>query len=402
MRNALALAALALWGCGTATPAPCAHALDCAAGTTCIDGACTPTVACATSRACPGLVCDLTRGACVECVTRSDCFDGADCVGGVCEPPLACAGARDCSIGLVCDTARGLCVMCNTDVDCRAGEACRADHTCGAALDASRPDAGAIDGGARDTGIDAPEPDAFVPGDAGHVDANVDAFAPDASPGPCDPRASPDLWGWYVGDLGVTSDPSGFTWADQGPGHNDLTGPPAVTVVGAPNGHSAVALSSGSLGVACTSCPAWDARQPLVVAVAYQMRAPAMGTIWSRGAGVRSIAALTHPTDTAYDVVFAGDMGGVPAALSIAGAYEVLVFYADGAGRVDVLVNTHLAFTRDTPITHAFFVDGALSMGPFEGTIAEMVVLHPVDGSVPATDPRCVMAYLMSRYGISP
>src|SRR5690348_5706051 len=73
-------------------------------------------VACTTDRQCSGagLVCDLVRGACVECVSAIDCASSQACRAGSCLTVVPCTSSRMCP-GQVCDPMLHYCVDCVTD-----------------------------------------------------------------------------------------------------------------------------------------------------------------------------------------------------------------------------------------------------------------------------------------------
>ena len=75
----------------------------------CRDHACVTVTPCTSSVMCPGLVCDVTLGYCVECLTDADCPGDEVCDDSACEaPPTACTSDRMCStMGEVCDLAAG-------------------------------------------------------------------------------------------------------------------------------------------------------------------------------------------------------------------------------------------------------------------------------------------------------
>lgn len=94
--------------------------LDAQADATRVDGGLT---SCTSSRQCPGQVCNLTRGVCVDCNVEGDCPMTQTCRDNLCvDRPRPCTTSRQCSdLALVCDTAQGVCVECVADTDCLAG-----------------------------------------------------------------------------------------------------------------------------------------------------------------------------------------------------------------------------------------------------------------------------------------
>ena len=89
-------------------------------------------VACASSRMCPGQVCDVTLGRCVDCVAHLGCTGGLVCTRNRCAPPpTPCRSDRECgAFNQVCDASRGQCVDCISDVDCPGGQFCTAERAC--------------------------------------------------------------------------------------------------------------------------------------------------------------------------------------------------------------------------------------------------------------------------------
>lgn len=132
-RRRWGLAALALWACDDARPAPdikCARAADCPGGLLCLDGRCVQPTPCSTNaECCPDAEC--RAGGCVPLDAR--CMDDAGCVGelacvdGQCQRP-ACDGA----------CAAGECIAghCFVEPPCRGQ--CAADEACFGHLDVCR------------------------------------------------------------------------------------------------------------------------------------------------------------------------------------------------------------------------------------------------------------------------
>ena len=117
---------------GVAAPQPltCNVDIDCPSGRNCKAGACVNPRACSDSLECGStdLVCDSSRGFCVQCVRAADCPSGQSCLSNRCASPVRCqrgadAGAGDCGPGKVCDPS-GRCVECSTDADCSPTERC--------------------------------------------------------------------------------------------------------------------------------------------------------------------------------------------------------------------------------------------------------------------------------------
>jgi hypothetical protein len=110
----------------------CVAMADCSAGQACRSGVCANVVACMSSRTCPGQVCDTRLHYCVDCVTDIDCRNGQTCHAGDCvAPPPTCTSDRECStMGLVCNVAARVCVECNGAADCTSGMLCSSGHVC--------------------------------------------------------------------------------------------------------------------------------------------------------------------------------------------------------------------------------------------------------------------------------
>lgn len=133
MRRRLGLAALAIWACDDARPAPdirCDRAADCPGGLLCIDGRCLQPTPCASNAdCCPDAEC--RAGGCVPleagCAIDAECVDGLSCVAGQCQRP-ACDGA----------CAAGHCIAghCFVEPPCRGR--CAADEACFGHLDVCR------------------------------------------------------------------------------------------------------------------------------------------------------------------------------------------------------------------------------------------------------------------------
>jgi len=117
---------------GVAAPQPltCKEDIDCPSGRNCKAGACVNPRACSDSLECGStdLVCDPSRGLCVQCARAADCPSGQSCISNRCASPARCqrgadAGAGDCGPGKVCDPS-GRCVECSTNADCSPTERC--------------------------------------------------------------------------------------------------------------------------------------------------------------------------------------------------------------------------------------------------------------------------------------
>jgi len=72
----------------------------------------------------PGKVCDVTTGACVQCLPSDDnCIPGQYCTADdTCE--VGCTDQGDCTAETTCDTATHQCVGCVIDTDCPSGSIC--------------------------------------------------------------------------------------------------------------------------------------------------------------------------------------------------------------------------------------------------------------------------------------
>ena len=104
--------------------------VDAQADATRVDGGLT---SCTSSRQCPGQVCNLARGVCVDCNVEGDCPMTQTCRDNLCvDRPRPCTTSRQCSdLALVCDTTQGFCVECIADTDCLAGmQYCAAGGRC--------------------------------------------------------------------------------------------------------------------------------------------------------------------------------------------------------------------------------------------------------------------------------
>lgn len=95
--------------CVPGSPKGCTSSADCAART---DGK---------------TQCDVTSGACVQCLTAADCSTGQVCTNHACATGQTCNNSLDCPSGLVCNTATKLCVACVSDADCGASGRCAAN-----------------------------------------------------------------------------------------------------------------------------------------------------------------------------------------------------------------------------------------------------------------------------------
>ncbi len=90
-----------------------------------------PATPCTSSRMCPGQVCDVVAGRCVDCLSTVDCTGTDVCRGNRCvPPPRACRSSRECSdLDQVCHPTRNVCVQCAGDNDCPGGF-CAPDDAC--------------------------------------------------------------------------------------------------------------------------------------------------------------------------------------------------------------------------------------------------------------------------------
>lgn len=102
----------------------CAVDSHCGPGMVCTNNTCVPGCS-AQNPACPsGLVCDSTRGQCVECLNGAQCPNAPL---NVCNPAtgtcVQCAGNADCHDPTrpVCDPASNTCVGCLSNTDCPNG-----------------------------------------------------------------------------------------------------------------------------------------------------------------------------------------------------------------------------------------------------------------------------------------
>lgn len=118
----------------------CAKDTDCPSAYVCRGGVCASPKACNVSLDCGStdLVCDPSRGFCVQCAKAADCATGQDCVANQCVTATKCQTSIDCGTGKVCDPA-GQCVECVSNADCSATQhcvqnvcrtACESDKTC--------------------------------------------------------------------------------------------------------------------------------------------------------------------------------------------------------------------------------------------------------------------------------
>ena len=121
----------AFCGPGCTSAGSSVHDLDASAGSG--GGA---VVTCLSDKACRdlGLICNLSRHVCVECLTPSDCSnsDAAvyECNAGTCVSQVPCTNSLMCPPGQVCDKQRSRCVECTVDSDCGIGIKCSSDHRC--------------------------------------------------------------------------------------------------------------------------------------------------------------------------------------------------------------------------------------------------------------------------------
>ena len=242
--------------------------------------------------------------------------------------------------------------------------------------------------------------------DANASDAGeYDAGPPDSGVVPCDPTTDlADLYAWYVGDRGVSTDASGFTWLDQSPNHNDMTGALGPTIAsGAANGHDAIGLLGASLANACGACPVWDTGSPFLASVVYRVHAASDGTIWNKGVALtHGLSVGTHAVDLGIEVDFSSDVRTLPPVADVLDEWHVVTVHYDGRIIVDGSIDSHLSFVVNDGTTNSLQVFGALGLGPFDGEIAELVVFHAQNPGNPLPRRACVEAYLMQRYGITP
>jgi hypothetical protein len=97
----------------------------------CSGGVCVVRAVCASSRTCPGEVCDPTAQSCVRCSVDVDCDPGQRCLTHACVTDTPCRSSAQCSqLGMVCDTAAGRCADCAADIDCGSGAFCSATGLC--------------------------------------------------------------------------------------------------------------------------------------------------------------------------------------------------------------------------------------------------------------------------------
>lgn len=373
---------------------PCAHARECGPGTTCIEGTCTVSMRCATSRVCAGLVCDRMLGVCVECVSSADCSTGLSCHSGVCEPPGApCGSDRDCSaMALVCDTVGGFCVECVHDVDCAPTERCSGENACVAAgSDAAVPFDGGHDAGAAV--------------DGGHDAALLDSDFVDMGPPivACDPSAIPNVALWLEGDRGVMASAASYVvaWGDVS-GSGGVLDPSLgmpLLMRGIANGHDAIGLRDASLTQRCGACP-WPGGTPFLVTVVYRVGAPSVGTIWSLGmvGGPMSEQVVPNAMDGSLFVGllniehFPIDLMYTPLA-----TWHVLSFFTDGRS-LQPTIDRRVVLDVTDPVTMMLGNDGPLTIGPFDGMIAEVVVARSAALTTRHRD--CLESYMMRRYAI--
>ncbi len=384
---------------------PCVHARDCDAGTTCIEGTCTASMRCTTSRVCPGLVCDRTLGVCVECLSAADCSGGFACRSGVCEAPgVTCASDRDCSaMALVCDALGGVCVDCVRDVDCAATERCSSEHACVAAgSDAGVPVDGSRDTGpAADGGHDAALRDAAVRDAAVRDAAVLDTGAPIVA---CDPATIPGVSLWLEGDRSVLASAASIVtaWSDvSGSGAilDTSLGMPVLTR-GLANGHDAIALRGATLTQRCGACTPWPGGTPFLVTVVYRVDGASAGSIWSLGmvGGPMSVQVVPNATDGSLYLGLANiEHFPVPLPLTPLGTWHVLSFFTDGRSLQPTL-DRRVVLDLTDPVTMMLANDGPLAIGPFAGSVAEVVVAH--GGGLTTRQRDCVETFMMERYAI--
>jgi hypothetical protein len=123
---------------GTTPPVTCTTDDDCASGGKCRGGVCMNAKACNDSTECGSadLVCDPSRGLCVDCAKAADCSDGQECVANQCVTPNKCESADDCEADQVCDES-GTCVACAADDNCDSDQHC-VQNTCRTACDTDK------------------------------------------------------------------------------------------------------------------------------------------------------------------------------------------------------------------------------------------------------------------------
>ncbi|MEB2322441.1 MAG: choice-of-anchor L domain-containing protein [Sorangiineae bacterium] len=161
----------------------CRVATDCPAHHDCTSGACVPYEACENSLDCPsGKVCDAAESRCYECVTSADCETGALCAQHECR--VTCKSDKDCTpLGLLCDKLTSQCVACRDSGDCTDGEICASGKCEAGARDGGSGGSSGRDGSAPgDGGGPAPgciDADAYdFPGN--HLDEDCSGVADDA------------------------------------------------------------------------------------------------------------------------------------------------------------------------------------------------------------------------------
>lgn len=127
----------------------CTDATQCAGGSLCVQGACTP--ACSANKPCPtGYSCDLAKGVCTgnagPCTSDTQCSAGLKCVSQHCVDK--CGAGGTCASGLIC--VDGGCVpdqkpvfVCDTEGvqdKCQSGSVCLR-HSCYLGCDPKATDA---------------------------------------------------------------------------------------------------------------------------------------------------------------------------------------------------------------------------------------------------------------------
>jgi hypothetical protein len=101
-------------------------------GLVCVEGSCSSLQLCVTSLECPDdEVCDMALGHCAACAGTEDCPQGYVCSGdGQCFETQTCASDKECKdFDMICNKSKGLCVDCLDEGDCPAWEHCAAS-TC--------------------------------------------------------------------------------------------------------------------------------------------------------------------------------------------------------------------------------------------------------------------------------
>jgi fibro-slime domain-containing protein len=108
----------------------CLSSSHCGDNRLCEGNACVDITPCNSSRDCAdGQVCSDALSRCVECEEDVDCDAGEVCAGEVCR--ASCRSDKDCqALDLLCDQSRGVCVDCNGHGDCAESEYCSPAGAC--------------------------------------------------------------------------------------------------------------------------------------------------------------------------------------------------------------------------------------------------------------------------------